>query len=94
MMAMAIVTTVAITPLQACPAAGGGVMLMMNGGDHGQPMQPKACDSVCLACLVQPEPVRIVVTTGWTLAVYAPRKIGLTMATIAPDVPPPQNRVA
>lgn len=98
MLAATILMIGAVTPVMACPVTDAGMTKagMMDGGrDHGQAMPTMGCDMACLACLVQPEPARVAVVTGWSMAMIFPRVTeGSPAVNVAPDVPPPRIGMA
>ena len=80
------------TPVMGCPPVD-GISTMADSAPMKmhQPPLAQTCDMVCLACLVQPEPMRIVVLATWSQAVrYLPLDSAFDNATVAPDVPPPR----
>jgi hypothetical protein len=88
----------AVAPALACPEMAMPVMAVMTvmttTPDTDRPAAPPAassCDMACLACLVQPAPLRFGAHGGWSrTAHYLPAAVQLSECSTPPELPPPR----
>ena len=91
--AVSILMVGSVVPAMACPVAQTGMAMASDA--KGPPMLAQHCDMTCLACLVQPAPVRIAASGAWVNAAPDVQILQeFSAQNVAPDVPPPRIWVA